>query len=56
LTAVRAPVINKRADPDTADPHPRPSRATASIWFGITSGYLALACSYDIPTRLKMYL
>jgi len=29
---------------------------TASIWFGITTGYLTLTGSYGIPGRLKMYL
>jgi hypothetical protein len=29
---------------------------TASIWFGITTGYLTLTGSYGIPRRLKRYL
>lgn len=29
---------------------------TASIWFGITTGYLTLTGSYGIPNSLKMYL
>ena len=29
---------------------------TASVWFGITTGYLALTGSYGVPNRLKMYL
>jgi hypothetical protein len=29
---------------------------TASIWFGITTGYLTLTGSCSIPSRLKIYL
>ena len=41
-----------RPDIDQAITH----TVTASIWFGITTGYLTLTGSYRIPHRLKMYL